>query len=318
MRTPDLTDLLRDRDVEADTMVPLLGGEKNRTWLVHDVAGRRFVARSYRHRTEVEVEYELHATEFLAQQGFPTPAPVRARDRSLWRLVDGQPAALFDHAAGEHPSGLTDEYFSADLSLGRRAAALAGQLHLLATGQVFPGRRTDLLDPLHRIASFLDSPYAAMPALEEAVARLAVQHEKMTAIYARPAGLRQGLVHNDISANNLLLDQRTGSVTALLDFDDCLTAFQLYDLGRIAEVWGRDTDRHADLSRIQELIAAYHATRPLTDREGELAVDMIATYAAATGVGVLTNMLRNGADVQDPRDSYSMLFFLDLSASAHP
>ena len=50
----------------------------------------------------------------------------------------------------------------------------------------------------------------------------------------------------------------------------------------------------------------------MTDREAELAVDMIATYAAATGAGVLTNMLRNGTQVQDPRDSHSMLFFLDI------
>ena len=135
----------------------------------------------------------------------------------------------------------------------------------------------------------------------------------MADVYANPTGLRQGLVHNDISAVNLLLDEATGDITALIDFDDCMTSFQLYDLGRIAETWGRTPDRHADLSRIQVLISSYDATRPLTDREAELAVDLIATYAAATGVDILTNMLRAGADVRSPTDGYSMLFFLDLT-----
>jgi Ser/Thr protein kinase RdoA (MazF antagonist) len=312
MSAPDLTDLLRDRGVESATVVPLLGGEKNRSWLVEATDGRRFVARCYSGSTVAEVEYELHATEFLAQRSFPTPAPIRSRDRSLWHLIDGRPAALFEHATGEHLADLTDGYFSADLSRGRDAAALAAQMHVLSSDQAFPGRRTNRRDPLHQIATFLDSPYANVSALEEAVVRLVAQHEMMTGIYAEPDGLRQGLVHNDISAHNLLLDKTTGSITALLDFDDCITSFQLYDLGRIAETWGRDTARHADMSRIQELIAAYHATRPMTDRERELAVAMIATYAAATGVEVLTNMLRQGAQIQDPRDSHSMLFFLDI------
>lgn len=117
-----------------------------------------------------------------------------------------------------------------------------------------------------------------------------------------------------VTAANLLLDPATGEVTAVLDFDDCLTTFQLYDLGPIADVWGRDTELNADLARIEELIATYHAVRPLTDREAELAVDLIATHAAATGVGVLTNLLSKGGQVQDPRDSHSMRFFLDLCA----
>ncbi len=312
MSAPDLTDLLRGRGIEAATVVPLLGGEKNRSWLVEAAAGRRFVARCYSQSTAAEVEYELHAIEFLAQRGFPTPAPLRGRDGSLWSLIDGHPAALFEHADGEHPAGLMDVYFSADLPLGRTAAGLAGRMHMLSSNKAFPGRRTDRRDPLHVIAAFLDSPYADLPELGEAVARLVAQHQKMTAVYANPSGLRRGLVHNDISAHNLLLDPDTGTVTALLDFDDCISSFQLYDLGRIAETWGRSSDRHADMKSVQALIAAYHEARPMTDREAELAVDMIATYAAATGAGVLTNMLRNGTQVQDPRDSHSMLFFLDI------
>jgi Ser/Thr protein kinase RdoA (MazF antagonist) len=307
MSASDLTDFLRGRGLDPVHVVPLLGGEKNRSWLIDDA----FVARSYSTSTSAEVEYELRATEFLAQRGFPTPAPVRATDGSLWGTIDDRPAALFTYAAGAHPTGLMDGYFSADLRLGRKAAGLAARMHGLTADQSFPGRQTTRLDPLERIQTFLRSPDADLPVLRQATRHLTALQEKVADVYANPAGLRQGLVHNDISAVNLLLDQ-SGDITALIDFDDCMTSFQLYDLGRIAETWGRTADRHADLTRIKELIEAYDATRPLTDREAELAVDLIAAYAAATGVDILTNMLRAGADVQSPADSYSMLFFLDL------
>jgi Ser/Thr protein kinase RdoA (MazF antagonist) len=312
MDVPALSGFLRDRSVDAATVAPLLGGEKNRSWLVESSDDRRFVARRYGTSTAAEVEYELHAVEFLAGRGFPTPAPVRTRDGALWSLLDDRPAALFDHVEGEHPTDLTAGSFSSDLPLGRAAAGLAGRMHALCAGQTFPGRRTDQRDPLRRIERFLRSSYASVPALREATDRLTSQRAKLAAVYADPAGLRRGLVHNDLTAANLLLDAASGEVTAVLDFDDCLTSFQLYDLGAIADVWGRDADLHADLTRVQELVAAYHATRPLTDREAELAVDLIATHAAATGVGVLTNLLRKGGRVQDPRDSHSMRFFLDL------
>ncbi|MER7251815.1 phosphotransferase [Kribbella sp. NPDC000426] len=305
----DLTSFLRGRGVEPVDVVPLLGGEKNRSWLVDGA----FVARSYSTSTAAEVEYELHATEFLAQRGFPTPAPVRADDGSLCGTIDDRPAALFMYAAGTHPTDMMDGYFSTDLRLGRQAATLAAEMHVLTADQSFPGARTTRLDPLQRIETFLRSPYADLPVLREARRHLTALQEKIADVYANPTGLRHGLVHNDISAVNLLLDETTGELTALIDFDDCMTSFQLYDLGRIAETWGRTSDRHADLTRIKELIEAYDATRHLTDREAELAVDLIATYAAATGVDILTGMLRAGAAVQGPEDSYSMLFFLDLA-----
>ncbi|WP_432883463.1 phosphotransferase [Kribbella sp. CA-245084] len=308
MSASDLTAFLRGRGVDAANVVPLLGGEKNRSWLVDGA----FVARSYSTSTPVEVSYELHACEFLAQQGFATPSPVRADDGSLWGTIDDRPAAIFTYAAGSHPTDLIDGYFSADLRLGREAAGLAAQMHVLAADQSFDGARTARLDPLKRVETFLRSPYADLPVLREATRRLTALQEKIADVYANPTGLRQGLVHNDISAVNLLLDD-SGEITALIDFDDCMTSFQLYDLGRIAETWGRTPDRHADLTRIKDLIEAYDAVRPLTDREAELAVDLIAAYAAATGVDILTNMLRAGADVQGPADSYSMLFFLDLT-----
>ncbi|HVX45787.1 MAG TPA: phosphotransferase [Mycobacteriales bacterium] len=308
----DFRNVLRPWRIVPSSVAPLLGGEKNHNWLV-TAAGRRFVVRRYAASSEPEVEYELHASEFLAERGFPTPAPVRTGDGSLWRVEGDRPVAVFDFVEGEHPPEMADGYWSADFSTGRDAAALAGRMHSLSLGSDFAGSRADRLDPVQSIGRFLNGPYSSLPVLREAVAELTDQYEKMVAECADPVDLSRGLVHNDITAHNLLLTP-AGGIAALIDFDDCLTSFLLHELGAIVEVWGRACNRDADLGRIHALIDAYATERSLTGRESELALDFIATRAAATGVHVLSNMLRQGGAVQDPRESYSMLLFLDLRA----
>lgn len=120
-------------------------------------------------------------------------------------------------------------------------------------------------------------------------------------------------MHNDISRQNLLIDPSTGGITALLDFDDCIESFLLYDLGRIAETCGTATPGLSDPAAINHLIAAYSNLRPLSDREAALAIDFLGTYAAATGVHVLSNKLRSGAAVLDPSESHPMALFLELT-----
>ncbi len=306
MRLAELVDFLRDRDVEPAVVQPLTGGEKNVNWRVDAMDGRRFVLRSYQLSAPAEVEYEVHAVAHLAESGFPTPAPIPARDGRLWGTFGLQPAALFTFANGTSGDRSDDE------TLGHKAAAMAGRLHAICGDRAFEGKRAERRDPLAKLRQFLDSPHAELPALREATERLRDQHDRMAAVYAEPDGLRHGLVHHDITAVNLLL-ARDGDINALIDFDDCVTSFQLYDLGPIVDQWGRRQDRHADRERIGQLIEAYDATRPLTPRERDLATDFVATSIAATGVHVLTNKLRAGHVVRDPRESYSMLLFLDLA-----
>jgi Ser/Thr protein kinase RdoA (MazF antagonist) len=198
-----------------------------------------------------------------------------------------------------------------DLGLGCQAAQLAGRMHALTRGVIFPGHRTDRLDPLRRINEFLDGPCSSLPVLREAVMSLTTHAKAMTKLYAEANQLPQGLVHNDISAHNLLMDD-SGKVMALIDFGDCITSFLLYDLGRICEVWARNATGHVDRGRIDKLIDAYSQGRPLTTFEEQHTLDFIAAYAAATGVDYLTGMLEEGETVTGPDDSTAMAVFMQL------
>ncbi|MGH3486644.1 MAG: phosphotransferase enzyme family protein [Actinopolymorphaceae bacterium] len=318
MMLGDLSGFLPRYGIDAATAVvaPLTRGEKNATWSVTLPTGRRLVVRQYAASDADEVEYELAASEFLARQGFPTPAPVRTSAGELWIRLAGHPAAVFTFADGVHPPERDGGYGSFDLDLGRQAAALAAHLHVVSGGRSFPGRRSAHRDPLHQVGAFLSGPYVRLPVMQEVVDQLAPLHARIARVYDRPDGLRKGLVHLDITAANLLVDKESGAITTLLDFDDCAESFQLYDLGSIVDTWGRDAHRHADLERIGRLIEAYDEIGALSKREIDLTADFLALCAAATGVGVLSRALRAGGTVRDARESYSMLLFLDLRVAA--
>jgi Ser/Thr protein kinase RdoA (MazF antagonist) len=305
----DLQTLLAARGIQPRSVSKLTAGQKNRTFLVTTAAEDQYVVRQYATATAAEADYELTAAEYLSARGFPTPAPIRTADDTLAGHIGSRPAAVFKFVTGNHPADLGTVPRD-DLELGLQSAALAGRIHRLTWGVTFPGHRTDQLDPLRRINRFLEGPMAAMPALAQVTDPLARLSVALTGLYAA-SPIPRGLVHNDISAHNLLLNP-AGSVAALIDFDDCMTSFLLYDLGRIVEVWGSGPGGHIDQSRVDQLIDAYSRERTLTIQEKRLAISLIAAYAAATGIGVLANKLRHGHTITSPADSVAMSVALQL------
>jgi Ser/Thr protein kinase RdoA (MazF antagonist) len=305
----DLQLVLAARGVQLGSVTRLTAGQKNVTLLVESATGDRYVVRQYAAATAAEVDYELAAVEYLSARGFPTPAPVRAADKGLAARIGGRPAAVFRFVTGTHPANL-ETVPRDDLELGLDAAALAGQLHRLTQGKNFPGQRTDQLDPLRRITEFLLGPLATVPALDQITAALTSLSVRLTRLYATGT-IPRGLVHNDISAHNLLLGA-ADSVAALIDFDDCMTSFLLYDLGRIVEVWGSGPNGCIDPSRVGQLIEAYSRERMPTIQERRAAPTLLAAYAAATGIGFLTSKLRQGQTVTGPADSTAMSVALQL------
>ena len=155
------------------------------------------------------------------------------------------------------------------------------------------------------------SPLAALPVLAEAAESLTRLSARLSEFYSADT-LPRGLVHNDISAHNLLLDS-DNSVAALIDFDDCMTAFLLYDLGpTFVEVWGSGPDGRIDPSRIGQLVDSYGRERTLTSDEKRNVNSLIAAYAAATGVSYLAGKVQHGETLTSPADSNAMSVALQM------
>ncbi|MFC7622075.1 phosphotransferase [Microlunatus sp. GCM10028923] len=309
---------LRDRgvDVSEIRVSRFDRGEVNDNWRI-DSGSDVWVLRHYRLTADAaELNCELAAVDRLAQAGFPTPAPVPAvrvaGEHRLWELVDGRPAALFVFVPGQHPPERDGGYGSMDLELGQDAARLAARMHQILHGQQLPGSRHPTRDPWRQVGAFLTSPLANNDLFSPLIPPLRELHSRLAEIYSVPAPAPQaGLIHNDITPANLLLDTH-GQIVAVLDFDDSAQTFLAYDLGSIVSTFGKDQHRRIDLDRIVALVEAYTSVRDLTPGERTLLPDLLAAHAAAQGIHVLGNWLSAGRDIGGPMESHSAQEFLDL------
>lgn len=300
----------------------LRGGLINDNYLL-DTGATRYVVRHYRRTTKVDnVLYELGVVDYLGRCRFPTARVVRSCSGRLFGLLEGRPVAVFEFISGEHPKSRSDGFGSFDLDLGCQVARLLSKLHILTWGKKFPGRRDQRGDPLERIEQFLrqdsrlgmrsnvDGIERFTESLHQTVHRLADATRGVSA-----DALPIGVVHNDVNLGNVLTGA-TGQPIALLDFDDCIESYRIYDLCSIISTWGLGAQRQLDLKRTRSLIASYDTCRRLTPVELTLIPDFLMCYFGAAGSEYLTGLHRQRLLSRDVGlwvgDSYSARTFLGL------
>ncbi|MGW6282594.1 phosphotransferase [Kribbella sp. NPDC055071] len=303
-------------DPELARMEPLTGGLINANYLL--TAGeRRFVVRSYRRTRELEdIEYELLAVEFLRTAGFPTASPVRSLTGRLFGAVAGHAAAMFEYIDGIQAPSRSGGFGSFDLRLGCEVGGAVGRMHRITWDLDLPVRRAERGDPLQRLDEFLVNVESwtrrdRVPGLEQFIAGVAnVATEVASAL--RP-GIPVGLVHGDISERNVLVDA-DGHLLALLDFDDCVESYRLYDLCSLLTSWGLDEDRRLDVERAAALVTAYTTARPITRAERDVLPGLLMASAGADGCEFIAGVWHRDAFVDGVADSYSVTTFLSLLA----
>jgi Ser/Thr protein kinase RdoA (MazF antagonist) len=251
-----------------------------------------YVARHYR-RTQgaAELAFELAAVRYLAEHTFPVADVVEARDGARFDHIEGRPCALFNYVdgrAGDSPG----ETGCADLASGVTAARLLAQMHLVTRGRTFPGSRTERSDPITRLTQWVSSDGDDPELLDVPRGSAFLQHVKrllhtLDAELGQRSNVWVGLVHADVAPNNLVVDS-AGTVAALLDFDDCLYSYVIYDLASILWYWGRSAGGDLDGTRIRGLIDAYSDVRELTADEHHLLAPLFASYVAADAIGKIT------------------------------
>ena len=265
----------------------LLAGERDRNFLMREPGGGAFMLKitnpvEERPVTEFQTGALCHVAG--ADPAFPVPrvVPTVAGDLIAWDEANhGQRRAvrLFTWLDGAllggrvlAPEGLRD----LGRSLARLALALAGFSH--------PAERHPLLwDMQHAVAL---RPLLAVIPDETArgwVARLIDRFEAR--VLPVLPGLPEGVIHNDVTGSNLLMqaddDQR---VAGVLDFGDLVRAPLVQELG-VTGSYHLDRAEGADLfAPLAALLAGYQAVRPLTEAEAMVLFDLIATRLALRGL----------------------------------
>ncbi|MEQ4210180.1 phosphotransferase [Actinopolymorpha sp. B9G3] len=300
-----------------------LNGVTNDTWKLTPAdpgkTNASYVARHYR-RTQGadELVFELAAVRYLAEQGFPVADVVEARDGAPFDHIQGRPCALFkyvDGTAGDSPG----ETGCADLSSGLTAARLLAEMHLVTQRRTFPGSRSEYGDPIARLTQWVNSE-GSDPELVDVPGGPAFLHHLTRLLHTLDTELEHrsnvwvGLVHGDVAPNNLVTDA-AGEVAALLDFDDCLYSYVVYDLASILWYWGRSASGDLDKTRIRNLVDAYSDVRELTADERHLLAPLFAAYIAGDAIGQITWWWRGAGKPRPVASIESGRAYLDLTTS---
>jgi len=212
--------------------------------------GRRWFLRLAEGKTVGDVTFEAEVLRFLSAHRFPGAPLVLTADGAPFVEVEGRPAMLFAHAAGE-------ELERADVTPERcrRIGVQLGRLHALAP--LFGGGRENPYG-WSRVAGWIAElePDGGGDAL---VARsLPLLRQELEASRALPAAPR-GLVHGDLFRDNVLWVG--ADVSALLDWEmSCTDAFA-YDVAVALNAWCYSERFEPELARA--LLAGYREAAAL-------------------------------------------------------
>ncbi len=232
---------------------PIEAGIENTNYFVTTTQGR-YVLTLFERLPAQELPFYLGLMAHLARHGIPAPAPIAdLGDQYLGRL-NGKPAALVTRLPGH--------------SLERPGAAECAGLGALLARMHLAGRS---------YSAYLENPRGPkwwrvaaneVRAFLDGEQRLLLDAELAFHAGQRFPDLPRGPVHADLFRDNALFE--AGRIAGVIDFYfagvDCL----LYDVAVCANDWclvDLQRDPSLEAERVDALLGAYEAVRPLTSLE---------------------------------------------------
>lgn len=228
----------------------IASGITNTNYFVTTDTGR-FVLTLFEKNSAEELPYFLNLMAHLADRGIPCPHPVADRSGHFLGHLNGKPAALVTRLQG------TSLETPCPVHCAEIGNVLA-RMHL--AGASFSQHMKNPRGPhwWHQIAAVL------MPLLDD-TQRALLQNELDYQAGFRGFVLPRGVIHADMFRDNVLFDG--DRLTGLIDFYYACSDAWAYDLAITANDWCVQADGHLDKVRLEAMLRAYHAVRPLTEAE---------------------------------------------------
>ncbi len=198
-----------------------------------------------------ELVYFMQLMTHLALHGIPCPHPVARLDGYALSELNGKPAALVSRLRGSDVQQPTQEQCA---QVGK---VLAG-MHLASID--FKGVSNNTRDAswrsrtAHKVMSKLSLEEQAL--LQQAIA---------LDVSLDISSLPQGVIHADLFRDNVLFDGE--QLGGLIDFYYACTDAWLYDVAIAVNDWCVEADGALDPQRLQAMLQAYQAVRPLQPAE---------------------------------------------------
>lgn len=289
-------------------------GTNNQTYVV-TLGSTRWVLRISQNLTAAQVRAEHRLLARLRHAGLPfaVPEPMPALSGACLAETAAGPATVTKWLPGLRPD-LSDEQ-----SLQRFGRAI-GQLSV-ALGHV------PRMDAPH---DWLSSPHVhpEVPDVAELCRELAAAgisteltgllmgFEQGTWLTGAGTGLPVQVVHGDMAASNMLTDERTGEVTAVLDFEIAGAELRVQDL-----VVGLKQSAVLDAPdwqyRVAALARGYCSAQELTEAEATAVPDLLLARAMGTAVWRAGRWRRRQASLDDVSVRLHELAAADRWLAAH-
>jgi homoserine kinase type II len=236
-----------------ESLEPIAAGIENTNYYVTTREGR-YVLTLFERLPAEELPFYLELMAHLARHGIPCPAPIADLGNRYLSTLNGKPAALVTRLAGkwvERP----------DAGQCAQLGALLARMHLAARS----------------FGEYLENPrgpkwwrfafHELKAHLEKKDHDLIARELEFQARHRFP-DLPRGAVHADLFRDNTLFER--GRVSGVIDFYFAGVDTFLFDLAVCVNDWclaDSAADRRLDEGRSLALLGAYHALRPLEERE---------------------------------------------------
>lgn len=281
---PQVRSILESWDL-GQTQITLAAHRENTVYCVKTQSEKRYALRVRRtgHRSDAQIESELDWMAMLAREGMRVPLPVAAPGGYHLVRMGQHRADLVTWLDGS-PLGKSGEPLLIQnapcvfRALGRAAA----QLHLLSDRWMKPSGferpRWDadaLLGETPLWGRFWDCP--GLPSSDAALFTR-VREAALLALADVHESLDIGLIHADLVRENVLLDPIESTAVALIDFDDGVIGYRLFE---IATALGKNINEPEYSALRDALLDGYRELRPLDIRH----LDVFMAVRAATYVG---------------------------------
>jgi homoserine kinase type II len=237
-------------------------GVQNSNFFLNTSHGR-YVLTIFEQLARSELPFFINLMAHLARHGVPCPAPLANRDNDYLGELQRKPAVIVTRLPGKSTIAPT-------LAQCAAIGAMLADLHIAA--QSYGGRQAH-----QRGAAWCrETATLVQPFLNEEDAAL-LRDELRYQAQHRPGDLPRGVIHADLFRDNVLFDGER--VSGLLDFYFAGIDDLLFDVAVTVNDWCIEPDGSLDAERCNALLAAYHASRPLT--AGERAAWPVMLRAAA-------------------------------------
>lgn len=264
-----LNDFLSEYNIgQAVAFKGIAEGVENSNYYLETTQGRYILTLFEKRADPKDLPYFIGLKQYLAQQNFPCPEPIKAKDGQALRTLADRPAVIVSFLTGLSPKRPNPRQCKA---LG---AGLA-RLHLAA--EAFEMVRENALGPSSWSALWNGRSQAA-EALQPGLSSL-IGSDLDTLQQANLAALeiQRGTIHADLFPDNafFLGDAFAGAI----DFYFACTDALAYDLAVCLNAWAFEPSGEYNYSKGANLIAGYESVRQLEQAERE-ALPMLARGAA--------------------------------------